>query len=49
MKYTEILKLKDMFEKANIPFTFTDDFCGVNTLHASGKTNPSFDELYRTN
>lgn len=25
-KYTEILKLKEMLEKANIPFTFTDDF-----------------------
>ena len=25
MKYTEILKLKDMLEKANIPFEFTDD------------------------
>lgn len=29
MKYTEILKLKEMFEKANIPFTFTDDFFGL--------------------
>lgn len=29
MKYTEILKLKEMLEEANIPFTFTDDFFGV--------------------
>ena len=29
MKYTEILKLKEMLEEANIPFTFTDDFCNV--------------------
>lgn len=26
MKYTEILKLKEMLEEANIPFTFTDDY-----------------------
>lgn len=26
MKYDEILKLKEMLEKANIPFEFTDDF-----------------------
>ena len=29
MKYTEILKLKDMLEKANIPFEFTDDLYGI--------------------
>lgn len=29
MRYTEILKLKEMLEEANIPFTFTDDFFGV--------------------
>lgn len=29
MKYTEILKLKDMLEKANIPFEFTDDLFGA--------------------
>ena len=29
MKYTEILKLKDMLEKANIPFEFTDDLYGT--------------------
>ena len=29
MKYTEILKLKDMLEKANIPFEFTDDLFGT--------------------
>lgn len=29
MKYTEILKLKEMLEEANIPFTFTDDFFNV--------------------
>lgn len=29
MKYAEILKLKEMLEEANIPFTFTDDFGGV--------------------
>lgn len=47
MKYTEILKLKDMLEKANIPFEFTDDFWGVNKLNKRGKTNPYFAELYR--
>ena len=47
MKYTEILKLKDMLEKANIPFTFTDDFWGVNKLNEREKTNPYFAELYR--
>ena len=26
MRYTEILKLKEMLEEANIPFEFTDDF-----------------------
>lgn len=29
MRYTEILKLKEMLEEANIPFTFTDDFFNV--------------------
>lgn len=29
MKYTEILKLKEMLEEAGIPFTFTDDSFGV--------------------
>lgn len=29
MKYTEILKLKEMLEEAHIPFTFTDDFFNV--------------------
>lgn len=29
MKYTEILKLKEMLEEANIPFTFTDDYFGA--------------------
>ena len=33
MKYTEILKLKDMLEKANIPFEFTDDL--FNTTNTS--------------
>lgn len=28
-KYTEILKLKEILEKANIPFTFTDDCFGA--------------------
>ena len=26
MKYTEILKLKEMLEEANIPFTFTETY-----------------------
>lgn len=29
MRYTEILKLKEMLEEANIPFTFTDDFFNI--------------------
>ena len=33
MKYTEILKLKDMLEKANIPFEFTDDLYGVKNYN----------------
>lgn len=32
MRYTEILKLKEMLEEANIPFTFTDDYFGVKEL-----------------
>lgn len=47
MKYTEILKLKDMLEKANIPFTFTDDFWGVKKSEESGKPNLYFGELFR--
>lgn len=46
MKYTEILRLKQMLEEANIPFEFTDDFWGVNKLKESIKTNPYFAELY---
>ena len=44
MKYTEILKLKDMLEKANIPFTFTDDFWGVKKKL---EENPSLSLIYR--
>lgn len=37
MEYKEILRLKEMLDKANIPFTFTDDFFEVkdddNFLH----------------
>ena len=47
MKYTEILKLKTMLEEANIPFTFTDDFWGVNKLEKDGKISPYLGELYR--
>lgn len=36
MRYTEILKLKEMLEEANIPFTFTDDF--HNVKEKLGKT-----------
>lgn len=37
MKYTEILKLKSMPEKAGIPFTFTDDSFGVKKKFDAGK------------
>ena len=47
MKYTEILKLKTMLEEANIPFTFTDDFWGVNKLEESGKPKLYLGELFR--
>ena len=32
MEYKEILKLKEMLEKANIPFVFTDDLFGTKTI-----------------
>ena len=44
MNYTEIFKLKEMLEEANIPFTFTDDFFGVKKKL---EENPSFSILYR--
>lgn len=44
MKYTEILKLKEMLEEANIPFTFTDD--SFNAKEKLGK-NPAEAALYR--
>ena len=47
MKYTEILKLKEMLEEANIPFEFTDDFWGVKKLEEPGKTKLYFGELFR--
>ena len=37
MKYTEILKLKEMLEEAGIPFTFTDDSFGVKEKFDAGK------------
>ena len=36
MKYTEILKLKEMLEEAGIPFTFTDDSFGVKKKFDAG-------------
>jgi hypothetical protein len=33
MEYKEILKLKEMLEKANIPFKFTDDFFNTKSIH----------------
>lgn len=33
MEYKEILKLKKMLEKANIPFKFTDDFFNTKSIH----------------
>ena len=32
MEYKEILKLKTMLEKANIPFEFTDDFFNTKSI-----------------
>lgn len=39
MRYTEILKLKEMLEEANIPFTFTDDFFNVKAKIDTGTPN----------
>ena len=36
MRYTEILKLKEMLEEAGIPFTFTDDFFNVKAKIDTG-------------
>ena len=36
MRYTEILKLKEMLEEAGIPFTFTDDFFNVKAKIDAG-------------
>lgn len=33
MEYKEILKLKKMLEKANIPFKFTDDLFNTKSIH----------------
>lgn len=33
MEYKEILKLKEMLEKANIPFKFTDDLFNTKSIH----------------
>lgn len=44
MKYTEILKLKEMLEEAGIPFTFTDDFWRVKKKL---EENPSLSLIYR--
>lgn len=42
MRYTEILKLKEMLEEANIPFTFTDDFFGAKKKLETGATIAKF-------
>lgn len=44
MKYTEILKLKEMLEEANIPFMFTDDIWGVKEMVES---DAWFAQIYR--
>lgn len=44
MEYTEILKLKEMLEEANIPFTFTDDFFGAKKRLETGTI--TFKSLY---
>ena len=44
MKYTEILKLKEMLEEAGIPFTFTDDFWGMKEWVES---NAGLAQIYR--
>lgn len=43
MKYTEIIKLKEMLEKANIPFEFTDDM--FNTKSLSPKTREKLKDI----
>ena len=43
MKYTEMLKLKEMLEEANIPFTFTDDFFNVKEKL---EENPLLSSIY---
>ena len=37
MEYKEILKLKEMLEKENIPFEFTDDFFNTKSIHIEVK------------
>lgn len=44
MKYDEILKLKKMLEKANIPFEFTDDM--YERKASEDIANPSYKKLY---
>lgn len=47
MKYTEILKLKEMLEEANIPFTFTDDFFDVKELIEKDRSWKPFYPAYQ--
>lgn len=44
MKYDEILKLKEMLEKANIPFEFTDDM--YEAKKNGDIANPLYKKLY---
>lgn len=39
MKYTEIFKVKEMLEEANIPFAFTDDLFNVKEKIDAGARN----------
>lgn len=45
MKYTEIFKLKEMLEEANIPFEFTDDLFNVKEKIDAGEHIP-YPHLY---
>ena len=47
MKYTEILKLKEMLEEAKIPFTFTDDFFDMKELIEKDRSWKPFYPAYQ--
>ena len=45
--YKEILRLKEMLEKANIPFSFTDDFFNIKKIISNFSTMRRFYPAYQ--